>query len=429
MAEPPEITKRQKDSNLAFSTTQIRTNSISLGIPLLLFLIICALMTGATKSPFWPVLTILAIVFYLFWILYMLWQGGLSLAHSLHKLRQRHTSSKHPLPQIAHQHQNHSSNKPILPPPHREQCILLTRKLLNAMTAVAAAATICLLIISITPQGDAQLTAASTPLLIGSIIYYATMVTIEITLGILQLSQDREERLHQAEKQIQHMKRDTRLASSLHDRATSQLAYIAFAAQDNADTLPQNSPQQEQWNSINSAALTALDDLHHAIDVLQNKATDSHSSDENMAGEDLHQRLSFMIGGMCRRLDRLGYKGTCSLTGCWDRIIAVPVAEEIIDLTTQLLTNIATHANPKKQYVLNIRLSNDNISVLQMNELKDSSSFDSKKQPHSLPHSGRGLKLHRQTIEQLGGQAHWNHENGQWTFAARIPTTPTNHHN
>ncbi|TPF95937.1 hypothetical protein BG22_00235 [Bifidobacterium sp. UTBIF-78] len=81
--------------------------------------------------------------------------------------------------------------------------------------------------------------------------------------------------LERRQWQADMLKRNTRLASRIHDSASGGLSYIALTAQRQLRRTPDDpthATERRDWEFVNAQALDVLDEIHHVIDLLEEVA-------------------------------------------------------------------------------------------------------------------------------------------------------------
>ena len=81
--------------------------------------------------------------------------------------------------------------------------------------------------------------------------------------------------LERRQWQADMLKRNTRLASRIHDSASGGLSYIALTAQRQLRRTPDDpahANERRDWEFVNTQALDVLDEIHHVIDLLEEVA-------------------------------------------------------------------------------------------------------------------------------------------------------------
>lgn len=243
------------------------------------------------------------------------------------------------------------------------------------------------------------------------------------------------------------MRRDVELGSRIHDSVTQGLTAIALtadrlrAAESAASVAPDGTGRpggpdgdlDDGLGMIASTARRTLGQVRSVIDVLNGR-------DEGFAAAPASDRLP-ALRAMVRegddRLRRLGFEGRTTIeadggaagiadfAGSAGSTAINPVAwRELVDLLGQLATNIAVHADPQAgAYAIDVRLeagaNGPRATVTQSNGV--AAAHEGLQAGDRVPHSGRGLALHRARIEVLGGSLHTSLEDGVWVLSAVIP--------
>ncbi|KAA8818628.1 sensor histidine kinase [Bifidobacterium vespertilionis] len=243
------------------------------------------------------------------------------------------------------------------------------------------------------------------------------------------------------------MRRDVELGSRIHDSVTQGLTAIALTAdrlrtaESVASVVPGGADRpggpdgdlDDGLAMIASTARRTLGQVRSVIDVLNGR-------DEAFAAAPASDRLP-ALRAMVRegddRLRRMGFEGRTTIeadggaaefvdsAGSAGSAAINPVAwRELVDLLGQLATNIAVHADPQAgAYAIDVRLetgaNGPRATVTQSNGV--AAAHEGLQGGDRVPHSGRGLALHRARIEALGGSLHTSLEDGVWVLSAVIP--------
>ena len=242
------------------------------------------------------------------------------------------------------------------------------------------------------------------------------------------------EREHSAQ-----LRRDTALATRLHDSLTGNLSAVMMLAINEQEQEP-DTARRASWRQVADRMNASLGIAHEVIDILNGTraetrdgydadtaAADAAASDGDhrvahpMTAGELCRRLDALLSRRRAELDALGIHGQTSVTGPATPAdsgaeISADAARETLSLVEELCTNIRRHCAPGEDYMCEMSIAADAITVTQMNT-----------QSHSAGHtviapSGRGLQLHRATIERLGGTLHAGPEpDGTWLLRTVIP--------
>lgn len=234
----------------------------------------------------------------------------------------------------------------------------------------------------------------------------------------------------QTEKQrAEQLERNVRLASQMHDGLTNDLSYIATlayshvlqeqAAASKDDAAPdgdQGAAQRQapsDWQHVYEEAQAALDKAHFAIDRLRGKpeAIDEIAD----ARGPLKEVLPRIAAREKAKLDALGFSGTLDvdLAHLPDSVSA-PARSEAVQLVTELFANIRRHASDDGTYSVSFHYAPDfqAVKIVAMNTLSSASRGGN---------SGRGLLLHYNILQNMGGAMETSEDDGVWILRATIP--------
>ncbi len=236
---------------------------------------------------------------------------------------------------------------------------------------------------------------------------------------------DRNSRLEQAQYRMSMMERDTMLASKTHDTVTGGLSYIAFVAQQHADDPQISDTERAAWQQIDETAQHTMDNVHAVIDILGH-ADEPESLRADAGNRDCFaaQNGSFsdMVRAHCKegdnRLHSLGFAGESHIAETGESFeVGRERADECMRLLDELYANIAGHADPSQPYAVFVNAENGHLHVTETNSIPESDEGHA----YRKPVSGRGLALHRDAIERIGGTLRTSREDGAWTLSADIP--------
>lgn len=234
------------------------------------------------------------------------------------------------------------------------------------------------------------------------------------------------------------LRRDTALATRLHDSLTGNLSAVMMLAI-NEQEQAQDDSQRASWRRVADRMDASLGIAHEVIDILSGERVEAHDDGDDTAAADAaasagEHRVAHPItaGELCRRLDTLldrrraeldalGIHGQVSVAGPATpddsgAEISADAAREALGLVGELCTNIRRHCAPGEDYACEVSIAGGAITVTQMNTRSRSAG-------HAvIAPSGRGLRLHRAAIERLGGTLSTGTEpDGTWLLRAVIP--------
>ena len=232
----------------------------------------------------------------------------------------------------------------------------------------------------------------------------------------MEMAKEREA-LAEAKRESDTMLRNMEVASRLHDTVTNDLSYIIMVASTRALST-QDATEQQTLSDIIDRSQDAFAKAHEIIEVLSGVGRKQVASSQAV---ELRRELEAIANAEQMRLGQLGLTGTTTFSG-----IDTPVRveqrnlEEIRGLFTEAFTNLRKHCTPPADYTIIADIHSDALTLTTMNSLNPST--------HSSvpsPATGRGLVMHREIIESLGGTLKFANDQDTWTLHAEIPyTTP-----
>lgn len=255
--------------------------------------------------------------------------------------------------------------------------------------------------------------------------YWLCYAFIAMHRRLVEALCDRNSRLEQAQYRMSMMERDTMLASKTHDTVTGGLSYIAFTAQQRLEDERLSDAERAAWRRIDETAQHTIDNVHTVIDILGHAdASKSLRADGGNRDCIVAQGGSFFdkIQTHCEagddHLHSLGFAGESHVA---ETVKSFEVGRERTDECTRLLdelyANIAGHADPSQQYAVFANVENGHLHVTETNSIPEPDEGHA----YRKPVSGRGLALHRDALERIGGTLRTSQEDGTWTLSADIP--------
>lgn len=264
--------------------------------------------------------------------------------------------------------------------------------------------------------------------------------------------------LERRQWELDELKRNTELASRIHDTASGGLSYIALTAQRRLRQLPDEPDDADDadaagvaagatgmglamadvrrdWRFVNDQALAVLDEVHKVIDLLRDGATDETTTiGRETEGHDGCDGIAAVLRASRTKLDRLGFAGDVTLNGSLP-VDADPAATHAAErLLGEIMANIIRHTSPGEEtYHIVVTLGERSIEIMETNPLANGiaqmNDTDAAGKPEATQeHShGAGLRLHRELIESLGGELNATGEDGEWVVYARIPVRGGGH--
>lgn len=262
-------------------------------------------------------------------------------------------------------------------------------------------------------------------------LYIAWFALTLVVREVRRIVADRNRRVDELAERVRLVERDNRIASRIHDSVTGELSYIAFLAQNKLqESAVDGSKQVSDWDCVNDTAQRALDEMHAVIDLLRHEDADNANVGNRADGKSARQANSSTGSGrnndspaermqaiMTRgdeHMNSLRLYGESRVDGTFPVGISCEdsACKEILNLVTEIYTNIAKHADPAQPYGVFVTVDAKSATVMQ---------YDSCKEREGLEPSQRGLELHRSIIESMGGVLNTSCEDGQWTLYAQIP--------
>ncbi|WEV58401.1 hypothetical protein OZX67_06110 [Bifidobacterium sp. ESL0728] len=225
----------------------------------------------------------------------------------------------------------------------------------------------------------------------------------------------------------------------------------------NASASDADDAEEKAWRLVHDVALHSLDNLHAVIDLLgvpengkSETETAASSADEKVKearakvaessemtemrenkttknGAHLGIAVSFAdeLGQIIDRseasLQQQGFSGHTEAKN----LTALPLRssenaeqyDELLSLIGEIYANIAYHADKSQLWKMNITYRDGTIAIKQSNAIASSSDQSTRKR---IP-SGRGLHLHLQTIQELGGSMETQVDGTSWKLQVHLP--------
>lgn len=222
---------------------------------------------------------------------------------------------------------------------------------------------------------------------------------------------DRNERLMAVQRRLRQVDRDKRIACSMHDHVTNELAYIALTAQNSICGRHCDDEASRVWNTIDDSAQSALGQLHDIIDLLSKETDDDDmtNTDQERRGN-LTEELEHTIAACERKLHSTHIYGDRLIHG--EPPSASDNKEVLLSFITEIYNNILKYSDPTDCYHINIAFTGATCTIVQTNTVAENL---------TLRRSRRGLRFHREQIAALGGCINATDEDSQWTLFAEIP--------
>ncbi|MDF7663137.1 hypothetical protein PT282_00360 [Bifidobacterium sp. ESL0763] len=218
-------------------------------------------------------------------------------------------------------------------------------------------------------------------------------------------------RLAQQTDRLNKERHDRVLAEALHDSITNELSSIILLT-DN----PTGGWNRDEARLANEKAHGALRNIDEVIALLNGDNRLGEAAEE--AAQDVREWLLGRCAHEDSSLHALGYVGTSQVRGDLGEGLEVNMdALHCTDhLLTEVYTNIIRHARPgTDQYVLIASLEGGCLRIMETNDCTGNvSGFG------QVAH-GKGIGLHQEAIEALGGTFETASEEGSWIINCMIP--------
>lgn len=263
-----------------------------------------------------------------------------------------------------------------------------------------------------------QICAAMAPgehdLSLADVPSFAAMFLAAALIGGSLRTHDRlmRERLHaeRTRAQLEALRRNTRLAQSIHDSVTGDLSFIARLSRQR-QAAPGTPSDAEAWSSVNAAATAALQRTYRVIDSLD-EATQPQQGDPTQDG---------FVGSLHAAVDRgdqsaqaLGLRGHGTIHVLAHAPLDDAAQALVTDTVRELYANILRHACPDAPYSLSVMIDGDGVQITQINRIGDDD---------TTLRSGHGLTMLRRRIEQAHGSMTARRDGEDWTVYAVVPVT------
>ena len=232
-------------------------------------------------------------------------------------------------------------------------------------------------------------------------------------LGIGWRFKEEQDRQIDMERKLEQLNKNAMIASAMHDAVSGRLSRVALLAQNTAPQVTQDEDRQ-RWMFVASNVQEALTNIRMIIDRLDGQ---SEESETGLELDSLAEELSLLALANDEQLRRQGFNGQTVIKGTTTALMD-SASRELASLLQELYTNIELHCDPSSTtYHVTIMLAPDKVTICQTNGLQRSASW---MEPTS---TGKGLSLHRTTINTLGGKLQISTDSGEWIIYATIPTT------
>ena len=229
---------------------------------------------------------------------------------------------------------------------------------------------------------------------------------------------ERNLQLERDSERLRHMHHSLRIARTLHDSLTNDLALLSLIAQTAMRGDGVSPAERESWNLVYDHVQLAFSHTHRILDQLSEDGDAGASARRTPTPQSAD--LATHLGDMERRLHQAGFKGLCAADG--PNIILSPIIyDEIDSLITESCTNIIKHCQKADgTFFMLLTIERHGIHFMQMNSTNSTGVMN-----HSIPESGRGLQYHQMIIQSLHGTLECRDESNVWTMQAFIPIAGT----
>lgn len=219
--------------------------------------------------------------------------------------------------------------------------------------------------------------------------------------------------LERVKERLNQRHREQELALAIHDSVTNDLSTILLIAQSDESGIIDTS---ESLALIVKRAKHALNEAHHVIDLLEHGDSKRAALQMGDSGKDAISDLKSLCAAEDAKLSEFDIAGQTTIIG--DAPLGSSCLQFAQEVLQELYANIKRHCAPHSdEYSLILRTDIDGIRIAQTN------TCDEKKHPMAGVRGGRGLQLHKERIERVGGHLWSNLESGTWTVNIWIPAT------
>ncbi|WEV64034.1 hypothetical protein [Bifidobacterium sp. ESL0732] len=201
------------------------------------------------------------------------------------------------------------------------------------------------------------------------------------------------------------------LAEAIHDSITNELSTIILLTDD-----PNRKWTNQTLQLVGRAAQDAFDNIGEVIDLLN--GTGNTPNEFNDATRDVHGWLVARLAHEDSSLHALGYTGISQVRGGLGKgekanMESIGMANHLL---TEIYTNIVRHASPGIDgYALVAELENGWLRITETNDCSGSG-LELKGVEH-----GKGLGLHKDSVEAMGGTFETAAEDDSWIVNCTIP--------
>lgn len=122
------------------------------------------------------------------------------------------------------------------------------------------------------------------------------------------------------------------------------------------------------------------------------------------------------LHAMQQRLQMVGFRGDVAMELPQSMLISGDVVDKIFALLKEIEMNICLHADASNPYSVSLRAEGPKLLIESSNKVASTPLFTDR------PASGKGLALHANAIESVGGKLHYGKDGeGIWHLCASFP--------
>lgn len=226
------------------------------------------------------------------------------------------------------------------------------------------------------------------------------------------------------EERLKNMQDRKALAIRIHDSVTNNLSGISLIAHSHSGAGATDSISEadaQDWKLVADHSSQAFAQIHEILDLLDD---DTYTRDTGLsdkpgnrqpAAAGLLPELHSFVSRERSRLENLKFTGTVKMNGT-STYFSDAAHAEILSVITEIFANIQRHApQGRDSYALAIVGDADGITIRETNDIKDTDPLP------GAEASGRGLRMHKEAIEALGGTLRMRTEDNQWMIYVYVP--------
>ncbi|WEV64031.1 hypothetical protein [Bifidobacterium sp. ESL0732] len=223
------------------------------------------------------------------------------------------------------------------------------------------------------------------------------------------------EKLETKTAQLDNARYNSMLAEAIHDSITNELSSIILLTDDVAKPWT-----AQTLHTVNRKASGALGNINEVVKLLNGEKKQTVTSEAK--SRDIREWLVNRCAQEDSSLHALGYSGISTVRGdlVEGRKINAKAVETVNRLLSEIYTNIIRHARSGIDgYVVVVELGEGQVRITETNDYSDPVAGFTQ-----IAH-GKGLELHQQSIEALGGTMETVDEDGSWIVNCTIPLVLT----